>query len=60
MYCTRAGEVRENVDTQREGIRGRFWVFERNAQQEEMAQAKAQQVKQTQRQVKMEAGNLRG
>lgn len=24
MYCTRAGEEREKVDTQREGIRGRL------------------------------------
>lgn len=59
-YCERAGEEREKLDTWREGIHGRRLAFEWNAQQEEMAQPEAQQGAETQRQIKMEAGNLRG
>lgn len=56
VYCTRAGE--EMLDTGEQEFMGGIWLFEWNAQQEQMAQAEAQQV--ADRQIKMKAGNLRG
>lgn len=60
--CTAQGLVRRGkswTHGEKESMGG-VGLFEWNAQQEQMAQAEAQQVAETQRQIKMEAGNLRG